>query len=191
MLWNGNPAGPRAVPGEYRARLNVGDWNSEVPFEVLADPRSEATSSDYQSQFEFLIAVRDKVSEVHEAIGRIRETKSQLESLQKRLKGHDEAESVVASVKDLVQSFTDIEQVLYQTKLRSRQDPLNFPIRLNDKLAGLARVASFGVDRPTRQLEQVRVELTQAVDEQLDKLTVLSEGLRRGTAMVLQQSSLS
>ena len=72
------------MPGRYRARLTVGDWSQEVPFEILADPRATATDEDYRAQFDFLLAVRDKLSEVHSAIGNIRDLKQQLGALRVR-----------------------------------------------------------------------------------------------------------
>ena len=77
---------------------------------------------------------------------------------------------VVDAAKDLDKKMTEVEEALYQTKNRSPQDPLNFPIRLNDKLNGVAGSASLGDSRPTAQALQVRNELTAAIDAQLAKL---------------------
>ncbi|MCP3962254.1 MAG: glycosyl hydrolase [bacterium] len=175
VLWNSRLDGPRAVPGEYRARLTVGEWSAEVPFEVLADPRSAATAADFQEQFDFLIGVRDKLSEAHDEIGRIRDAKGQIEALEKRLGEDEEAEPLVEAGTKLTERLDEIEKALYQTQNRSRQDPLNFPIRLNDKLAGLLSLAAFGDRRPTAQMVAVKDELTAAIDAELAKLGELWE----------------
>ncbi|MEM7354162.1 MAG: glycosyl hydrolase, partial [Acidobacteriota bacterium] len=164
VLWNSRLAGPGAVPGTYKARLTVGEQTAETPFEVLPDPRSKATADDYRQQFDFLVAVRDKLSETHDEIGRIRDAKGQIEALAKRLGDDAEAEPLVTAGKELVEQLGEIEKALYQTQNRSRQDPLNFPIRLNDKLSGLSGLAAFGDQRPTAQMEAVRVELSTAID---------------------------
>ena len=46
--------------------------------------------------------------------------------------------------------MTAVEEALYQTKNRSLQDPLNFPMRLNDKLNAVAALGSLGDYRPDR-----------------------------------------
>jgi photosystem II stability/assembly factor-like uncharacterized protein len=170
ILWNDRGAGPTAVPGAYSARLTVGDWSQEVEFEILKDPRSSATLEDLQAQFDFVVSVRDKLTEIHEQIGKIRTARAQLEALDERLKEKEGMEDVLKASKALQETVTPIEEALYQTKNRSRQDPLNFPIRLNDKLAGLMGTASFGDARPTSQAYAVRDELFAAADAELAKL---------------------
>ena len=78
---------------------------------------------------------------------------------------------LVDAAKALSESLTAVEESLYQTKMQSRQDPLNFPIRVNDKLAGLLRLAALGDFRPTRSAIAVRDELTAAIDAELAKLS--------------------
>ncbi len=173
VLWNRRLDGPRAVPGDYRARLTAGEWSAEVPFKVVADPRSSATRTDFQAQFDFLLAVRDKLSQMHGEIGRIRDAKKQIEALEKRLEDDPDAEPLIETGKTLVEGLGEIEKALYQTQNKSRQDPLNFPIRLNDKLAGLLSVASYGDRRPTEQALAVKAELTAAIDAELAKLEKL------------------
>ncbi len=180
VLWNSRLDGPRAVPGTYRARLTVGEWSAEVPFEILPDPRSSATQDDFQAQFDFLIAVRDKLSETHDEIGRLRDARTQIEALGKRLADTSEgeegaSEALIEAGKTLAERLTEIEKALYQTQNRSRQDPLNFPIRLNDKLAGLLSVAAIGDRRPTESMLAVRAELTAAIDVELSKLRAIWE----------------
>ncbi len=173
VLWNSGLAGPRAVPGQYRARLTVGDWSAEAPFEIQADPRTSASREDFQAQFDFLVAVRDQLSHMHREIGRIRDAKKQIEALEKRLEDEAEAEPLIEAGKALVESLTEVEKALYQTQNKSRQDPLNFPIRLNDKLAGLLSLAAVGDRRPTQQMVAVKAELTAAIDTELAKLEQL------------------
>ncbi|MBK8516224.1 MAG: hypothetical protein IPL55_08010 [Saprospiraceae bacterium] len=66
---------------------------------------------------------------------------------------------------------TDVEKNLYQTKNKSGQDPLNFPIKLTNKLAHLNSMMSIGVNDfpPTESMYQVRDELTGLIDSELKK----------------------
>jgi len=175
-MWSWGVGGPRAVPGTYQVELSVGDWSHTEPFEILKDPRSQATQADLQAQFDYLISVRDKLSETHKAIQRIRKVRAQVDRAIEPMKGKEDHKAVVEAAKELKKKMTEVEEALYQTKNRSRQDPLNFPIRLNDKLAGLNRIGGIGDFRPSEQLLAVREELTTAIDAELAKLeTILTQ----------------
>ena len=177
ILWNGNPAGPRLAPGKYRVRLSVDGAEETADFEVLPDPRSSADVADLQAQFDFLLAVRDKLSEVHRAVGFVRDTRASIDALVERLEG-DETKPVREAAEALKKSLSSVEEALYQTKMESRQDPLNFPIRLNDKLAGVASAAGIGDFPPTASAIAVRDELVAAIDAELAKLKeIVATGL--------------
>ena len=167
--------GPAAPTGEYTAKLIVGEESQETKFNLIRDPRYPSTDADIQAQFDFLMKVRDKVTETHQAIKDVRAAREQMDGLMDKIKGDDKYEDVVASGKELMNKMTEVEEALYQTKNRSGQDPLNFPIRLNNKLAGLLGVAGGGEWRPTDQSETVRVELTKQIDAELAKLKGLME----------------
>jgi photosystem II stability/assembly factor-like uncharacterized protein len=177
IMWADMKDGPRAVPGYYRARLQIGDVTQEVGFDVQQDPRSRSTPQDYQAQFAFVIQARDLLSRTHAEIKRIRAMREQLDGLQTRLTSHNESMAEDAhldeTITTLLEAMTDIEQALYQTKNESRQDPLNYPIRLNNKLTSLMRSVAAGDARPTDQAHAVKAELTAAIETHLENLTML------------------
>jgi len=168
ILW-GSLTGPRAVPGQYSAKLKVGSQEQTVQFEVKPDPRSSATPSDYEAQLKFLLECRDKLTETHRAIKTIREVREQLNAIGKRAADSKDSKEVSEAAKAIDQKMTAIEEALYQTKARSSQDVLNFPIRLNNKLASVAGAAGMGDYRPTDQTVQVKEELTAKIDAELAK----------------------
>ncbi len=174
------PPGPVAVPGTYRARLTSGESTSETTFEIRPDPRSQATPEDYQSQFDYLIAVRDKLTETHRAIAAIRTLRGQINGLTEPLGGRDDepAQVVHDRAKAILEDVDAIENALYQTKNRSPQDVLNFPIKLNNRLSALIMTVGSGNRRPTDQSVVVKDELVAAIDQQLDRFrTVLDSEL--------------
>ncbi len=188
ILWAGGVGGPRAVPGDYQMRLNVGEESHTVAFQILQDPRSASSLADLQQQFDFLLTARDKLSEAHDAIVRIREIRQQIEALQERLEaapeesvGEAEAGSaaadahgaVRAAAEELSTALTAIEERLYQTKNQSSQDPLNFPIRLNNKLSALISTVARGDYRPTDQAQAVYQKLSSAIDQALGEMSAL------------------
>jgi photosystem II stability/assembly factor-like uncharacterized protein len=162
ILW-GSLTGPKVRPGEYQVKLTLGDQSQTVTWRVLPDPRSSAKPEDFVAQEEFLLAIRDKLTETHRTIKALRDVREQLQQIGKRVKDDD----VKAAAQRLDQALTHIEETLYQTKARSGQDLLNFPVRLNNKLASVADDMGEGDLRPTDSAEQVRREITQAIDAEL------------------------
>ena len=116
------------------------------------------------------MAARDTLTETHKAIAAIRRVRSQAKGLRPHLKGLHEESDLSGDLDDFLAALKEIEETLYQTKNQSRQDPLNFPIRLNNKLSSLAVMVDMGDFRPTLQAEEARKELTSAIVEQLNRL---------------------
>lgn len=172
ILWAGSLSGPKAVPGKYRAVITVGDNSQEVDFEILKNPLSSSSVDDLQEQFDFLMSVRDKLSETHQAILDIREIRERITAIGSITKDLDNSQ-INEKITGISKSLDEIENALYQTKNRSNQDPLNFPIKLNNKLAALNGVAATGDYRPTDQVYKVRDELIKKIDLQLQQLEVV------------------
>ena len=176
ILWAGGLTGPTALPGKYKVRLTTGGTTQEQEFEILPDPRSDASREDLIAQFQFQIEVRDKISEAHQAIIDLREAKKQIQSFNDLYKDDDSMKEIIEKGKSISKSLSEIEESLYQTKNRSNQDPLNYPIRLTDKLSGVGSDAGVGQNRPTKQAYEVKKELTGKVDDQLTRYRkVMSE----------------
>lgn len=171
ILWSDMKEGPRAVPGDYRAQLRVGDEVQEASFSVVQDPRSSASAEDMAAQFAFVSETRDLLSRTHTEIGKVRTLRSKLDSLKARLvdagDSVDQPSPLLAEILSIGETITDVEETLYQTRNQSRQDPLNFPIRLNDKLASLMRMVALGDQGPTTQAQAVKAELSSAIEAQL------------------------
>jgi photosystem II stability/assembly factor-like uncharacterized protein len=173
ILWAGDTEGPVVPPGAYTVTLTVGDESVSAGFELLKDPRSSASQAELEEQYAFQIGIRDKLSEIHGAIKDVRKVRAQLGELEARLGDGDGATEIRESAKALEEAMSEVEKALYQTKNQSRQDPLNFPIRLNDKLGGVASLVSIGDAAPTSQSYAVRDELLAAIDAELAKLEAL------------------
>ena len=171
ILWASSLSGPRALPGTYKLRLTVNGKSMETDFEILKDPRSTGTDADLKAQFDFLQEVIAKVSETHTAIKKIRTAREQINRAIDPIKDQKEAmKDVLEKAKAIQDDMKKIEEALYQTKNRSGQDPLNFPIRLNNKLAHLNSLAGSGNFRPTDQMIAFKKEITAEIDAQLAAL---------------------
>jgi len=168
IMWAGSVTGPRVAPGKYQVRLTVDGKPQTQSFEVMKDPRLVTTPDDYTRQVTLALQVRDKLSETNEGVIRVREARKQLEDFTKR-----DDQKVAGAAKELIQKLTAVEEELYQTKNRASEDPLNYPIKLNNKLAHVLGVVSGSDDRPTQQSYMVYEDLATRVNAQLKALNGL------------------
>ncbi len=166
-------AGPVAAPGRYQVRLQVGDQTETQAFEVRKDPRIPESDEDLQAQFELLMAIRNRLSEVHEGINTIRSIRKQAEEWESRTKGNAVHDNVKAAAKSLRDKLLAVEGELTQVKAKVRSDTMDHPIKLNAKLAALASVVSSGEAAPTRQSRQVFDDLSARVGVQLQRIREL------------------
>ena len=168
ILWWANLSGPKAVPGSYKVHLNTGGATQTQEFEILPDPRAEATVAGMQKQHDFITAVNETVDRAHKSIEKIRKVNDQLDAFVKQYKGNEATEDLVEKAKEMKEGFGEIEKALYQTQNRSGQDPLNFPIRLTNKLAHLNSLVSLDDFPPTEQDIAVQQELSREIESQLN-----------------------
>ncbi len=174
ILWNGAPAGIVAAPGNYYARFRVEKDSVEVPFTVKADPNYKTTQGDYDLQHQFLQTVVAKFNETQKAIKDIRTLRTQINDFVTR-QGKDVPKEVKSAADSINKKLTGIEETLYQTKAKSGQDVLNYPIKLNDKLSGVFDAANSGNFAPSKQVREVFTELGGAIDKELVKLKSVKE----------------
>ncbi len=168
IMWAGSTTGPRVSPGRYTARLTVDGKTQSETFEVKKDPRLETTPEEYAKQLSLSLQVRDKLSETNGAVIRIRELRKQLDEYAKR-----DSKKVADAAKALNQKLTEVEESLYQTKNRASEDPLNYPIKLNNKLAHVLGVVQSSDNQPTQQSYMVYEDLATQVNAELKKLDSL------------------
>jgi hypothetical protein len=166
ILWAGGTSGPVVLPGTYSVRLNVGGQRYTQPLVVVRDPRVTASDADLREQFEFLMRIRDKTSQANDAVRTIRNIKAQLADRRKRMTG-DKSAAFSEAASNLATKLSAVEAEIYQVKNQSGQDPLNYPIRLNNKIAALSGVVGGTAVRPTSQSYTVFNDLSSQLDRQL------------------------
>ena len=175
ILWAGNTSGPDAIPGMYTVRLYLGDeLVGEQEFELKKDPRlTKITQEDFVAQFELVQTINAKLDTTHISINRIRETRKELNDMMSEMEGDAEWKE---RAKAMLKAMAEIEGELVQTKAEAGQDLLNFPIKLNNKLAALKGTVATGYGRPTAQQYAVYEDLAAKVDVQLNKLNEIWNG---------------
>lgn len=174
ILWNGVPSGIIAPPGNYYFTLKVNQDSAEDKFVLSADPNYKCTQQEYEAQFDFLQEVMGKFNEVQKGIKDIRTLRGQINDFVAR-----QGKDCPAEIRQLADSVNKklgaIEEALYQTRARSGQDVLNYPIRLNDKLAGVFDAANSGNMPPSKQVRDVYATLAAQCNQQLDQLKSVRE----------------
>ncbi len=175
ILWAARSAGPVIVPGDYTVRLTADGEVQTQPFRVIMDPRlTDVTVAELQERFDLALQIRDKVSEANDAILLIRGIEQQVDSAL----AASTSPAVVEAANQLTTAMDDIEGTIYQVRNQSGQDPLNYPIKLNNKIAALMGVVGSADAPPTDQTYEVFAELSAELDAELAELdTVLDSRL--------------
>jgi len=174
VLWWASLNGPKAVPGDYFVELNVNGVIQQKPFKINIDPRSESSIKSMQEQFDFINSINKTMDKAHKSIKTIRSIKSQLLKFTSTY-NQDDLSMLKEKATALSDDLSKIEKALYQTQNRSGQDPLNFPIRLTNKLGHLNSLVSMGDFSPTEQDIAVKEYLTDQINTNLeifDKLMI-------------------
>lgn len=173
IFWSARPKhGPYAPIGEYQIRLRLDDKTTTQPIKIGLNPNLQGiTAEDLKAQFDLAIKIRNKTSLANETVIQIRSIRKQSNELLKS----NEDESIANSIKGMLEKMKVIEEALYQVKNQSNQDPLNFPIKLNNRLSSLRRSVENGQAKPTDAAYVVYDELSKELTGHLNKMNLLLE----------------
>ena len=176
IIWSARPQrGPKAPPGAYKVRIKTAYGTENRPFSIVMDPNLKGISqADLEAQFELSNQIMGKTSTANQTVIDIRKMKSHLEENRDQIP----AGAFQKTVQPFMDQLSAVEEELYQVKNQSNQDPLNFPIKLNNRLASLRRSVETGDARPTDGAYKVYNELSAELDAHLNTLnTVLKKEL--------------
>ena len=185
-------SGPMAAPGHYQARLTVGDQTQTVTFEIEKDPRISASQEDLDAQFALLCQIRDKVSEIHQAVNQLTSIRQQLGEWNGRARklaapNHEElTRQTTALIAELDATLGE----LIETHSAEDDDTLRFPVKLNVKLAALMGVVASADAAPTQQAREVWDALSAQTDTQLARLRALQDGELAAINTLIRAASL-
>jgi photosystem II stability/assembly factor-like uncharacterized protein len=188
IMWAAQPRrGPASPPGAYKVRVTALGETATKDFSIGLDRRLQAkgiTEADLHEQYKLSTAVRDKVSEANSAVIQIRSIREQVNERLAKVSERRRKE-IQALADGLMKPLTVVEEEVYQVRNRSSQDPLNYPIRLNNKIAALSGVIESADNKPTDQSYQVYKELSGQLDAQLQKMngTIKTELQRLNAAL--------
>ncbi|MGB9430527.1 MAG: glycosyl hydrolase [Gammaproteobacteria bacterium] len=167
VLWFGSERGPRVLPGTYTVKLTANGTTYTQPLTVLNDPRSKLSAEDLATRQALLMQIYAKLDQTDKAIVALRGLRGQINDLEQRYAKSPQAQALGDDAKPLLDGLTGIEDALIQSKAHASEDVLNYPIRLNNKLAALFSSVEFSNSKPTAQDYAVFQELTAQADAQL------------------------
>lgn len=171
ILWGAGTSGPVVPPGKYTVRMNVDGKTLEAPLVVKRNPLlTDVTDADLRAQYAFGKRVRDKATEANKAVIAIRRVKAQLDN--RLTKAPDDA-VLKATGETLRTNATGVEVNVYQTKNQSGQDPLNFPIKVNNRIANLLSMSERGDGPPNQSMPEIYNILTKELKGYTDRLDVV------------------
>ena len=173
ILWWASLNAPKAVPGAYKVVLSVAEESYSQDFSIIPNPNAESDIAGMKQQFDFITDINKTIDNAHKSIKKIRAINKQLTAFQEQYKEDDRVKELVEKAKKLSEDFTQIEKALYQTQNKSGQDPLNFPIKLTNKLGHLNSLVGMGDFPPTEQDIAVKDELTKQINSELVKFNTL------------------
>ena len=187
ILWNDGLNGPLAPPGKYNVKLVVGKDSMLHEFHLRKPGNVSASETDLKEQFNLALKIRDKITAVHKAVGNIRSIRNQLNAAVEKAGKDSSLKKMLRTEKDSInKKLTTIEESLYQTKLKANQDILNYPIMLNDKLAGVYDIVNGGTTKPTKQCTEVFEQLDLKADHQLNLLKqIINTDIKRFNEMMI------
>jgi len=175
VLWGATTSGPMALPGTYQVKLTVDGESETQPLVIRKHPLRDTPDADLQEQFALGLQIRDKVSEANTAVIEIRRIKGEVND---RLPKSSKKEFKLVADR-LVAALSAVEQDLYQVKNQSGQDPLNFPIKTNNRLASLLGMTLRGEGKPTANIYPIFEDLKKELKDEMDRLDkVLSTELK-------------
>ena len=187
VLWGATTAGPAALPGSYEVRLTVDGEALTQPLRVRKHPLRNLSDADLREQFDLAMKIRDKASEANNAVIHIRAIKQQI--------GERLAKTSDAGLKQsgdrLSAGLGAIEEEIYQVRNQSNQDPLNFPIKINNRIASLLRVVTTGDGKPIGNATAIFADLSGELKNQTDRLQELLIGEARAFNDQLQRAGLA
>ncbi|HXI31297.1 MAG TPA: hypothetical protein VNG89_22830, partial [Vicinamibacterales bacterium] len=188
IMWAANSRGPIAAPGTYQVRVTADGQTATQSFAIRREPHvlMDVSDQDLREEFDLAIKVRDKASQANEAVLLIRGIKQQIADRRPRLKDA----AATRALDDFEKQLSAIEEEIYQVKLQSSQDPLNFPIKLNNKIAALQGVIESADVKPTEQAYSVFRTLSNALDEHFGRLDTATKNKMPSVNQLLQRQKL-
>jgi photosystem II stability/assembly factor-like uncharacterized protein len=189
IIWSAQPTrGPKAPLGDYQIRIKTADYEKTDNFAIELDPNLKGiTKAHLDEQFQLSKDIMGRTDKANRTVIEIRKIKKQLAAVKEKVASGDWKKTIAPFLSEI----SAIEEDLYQVKNQSNQDPLNFPIKLNNRLASLRRSVENGDAKPTDGAYKVFKELSLELDTHLIQLSTVMDKHQPKLNSVLQKAGLN
>ena len=164
------PKGPLALPGDYQVKLTAGGKSQTAPLHLVIDPRMKGAEPQVEKGFALSRQVTDRISQLHQAINEIRDLKSQIQSLHRRLGSDEKLKPTLTAADDIDHKMSEVEQQFIQVNAKGSEATLAFPAMLNERFDTFSHVIETDHEPTKAQLDVFKL-LSDKLDEQLKKWT--------------------
>ena len=188
IMWDATTRGPIAPPGAYQVRVTADGHTVTQPFAVKREPHvlADITDADLQREFQLALQIRDTAARANEAVLLVRGVRPQIKERAGKL--DSKTGPTAKALEALEQTLTAVETQVYQVKNQSFEDPLNFPIMLNNKIASLQGIVESADAPPTDQTYEMFKLLSSRLKEQMTRLdTAVQKELPEVNRMLQRQ----
>jgi photosystem II stability/assembly factor-like uncharacterized protein len=170
IMWDATTRGPVAPPGNYQVRVTADGHTDTQPFAIRREPHvlADVTDADLQREFQLALQIRDTTAKANQAVLLVRGIRPQIQDRAGKL--DSKTGPTAKALEALEKTLTAVETQVYQVKNQSFEDPLNFPIMLNNKIASLQGIVESADAPPTDQTYEMFKLLSGRLDEQMNKL---------------------
>jgi phage-related tail protein len=191
FMWTGSVGGPQAIPGKYVVKLLLADsLLMQQPFEIVKDPRIQTTDAEFKEQLSLALKIRDKLSETHQTVNDLRKIRQQINAYMGSLEDTTVSNKLKKTTKPILDTLSRIEDKLVQHRAKAFQDLLNYPIKLNDKLAGIGNAVRSADAPPTKQSYEAYNDIVVLVDKEITSFkTILNEKIPELNKTIMEQQT--
>ncbi len=190
VMWWASLSGPKALPGKYQLMVNGKNISETTEFEIVPDLKYPVSEQDIIRQYVFIKKIRDRLDDANRAILQMRDIKNQISEFTGRIEKSEKTDTLFKLKTRIDSTLNVIENELYQTKNKSNQDPINYPIKLTNKLAHLTALFENGSYPPTDQAEEYRKEIDALIVNQLNALDIVKQNEIRQFNILINQMNL-
>jgi len=157
VLFGAPNGGARVLPGTYTVRLTVGSDTQTRTMEVRQDPRRVTPLAQVAEQDSISRLLIDRIGEIHDAVLRIRDLKSQVQGFVTRTKDADSAKAIGDMGGAIVKKIESLDPRM-TTKASNGQDIINYANGINGQYGFLLGEVE-GNPVVTRQAKQRLAEI--------------------------------
>jgi photosystem II stability/assembly factor-like uncharacterized protein len=169
-FYSGNgPKGPLALPGDYQVKLTFGGKSQTAPLHLAIDPRTKGAEAALQKQFALAVQVNTHISQLHQAVNKIRDLKTQIKGLHTRYGNDERLKATLAATDDLEKKVSGVEEKLIQVNMKGSEATLAFPTMLNEQFDTFSHAVDAGDTAPTKSQSDIFQMLSGKLDEQLNQ----------------------